>query len=134
MYFHVITDGGVGNLTAKQIDAQIAVLNKTFGGREGGFRTNFSFTLAGVTRTDNAAWFAPPRAGTSTMKQSLRQGGNDALNVYTSMAGVYLGWAYLPDILTKPGTGASGRHRASTGSPSRGPPRRSPASTTWARR
>jgi hypothetical protein len=105
VYFHVITDGKLGNLTAKQLDAQVAVLNKTFGGREGGFRTNFSFYLAGITRTDNAAWYAAGPGGTNenSMKLALRQGGNDALNVYTSSAGPYLGWAYLPDILTKPG-------------------------------
>ena len=104
-YIHVITDGGVGNLTAKQIDAQIAVLNKTFGGREGGYRTRFSFVLAGVTRTENTAWFwaAPGGVNENTMKQTLRQGGNNALNVYTTSGGGYLGWAYLPDILTKPG-------------------------------
>jgi hypothetical protein len=102
VYFHVITDGALGNLTASQLSDQVAVLNKTFGGREGGFRTNFSFYLAGVTRTDNATWFAG--SNESAMKKALRQGGNDALNVYTSTAGAYLGWAYLPDILTKPGT------------------------------
>ena len=102
VYFHVITDGGVGNLTARQLSDQVAVLNMTFGGREGGFRTNFSFYLAGVTRTENATWFAG--SNESAMKKALRQGGNDALNVYTSTAGAYLGWAYLPDILTKPGT------------------------------
>jgi hypothetical protein len=37
------------------------------------------------------------------MKATLRQGGTDALNVYSTTAGAYLGWAYLPDILTKPG-------------------------------
>jgi hypothetical protein len=37
------------------------------------------------------------------MKQTLRQGGTDALNLYSTSAGAYLGWAYLPDILTKPG-------------------------------
>ena len=105
VYFHVITDGRVGNLTARQLDAQVAVLNKTFGGREGGFRTNFSFYLAGVTRTDNAAWFgaAPGGVNEHSMKSTLRQGGNNALNVYTTSGGGYLGWAYLPDILTKPG-------------------------------
>ena len=104
-YIHVITDGGVGNLTAKQIADQIAVLDKTFGGREGGYRTQFDFVLAGVTRTDNAAWYwaAPGGVNENTMKQTLRQGGNDALNIYTTSGGGYLGWAYLPDILTKPG-------------------------------
>jgi hypothetical protein len=104
-YVHVITDGAVGNLTAKQINDQIAVLNETFGGREGGYRTRFSFVLAGVTRTSNTAWYwaAPGGVNENSMKQTLRQGGNDALNVYTTSGGGYLGWAYLPDILTKPG-------------------------------
>ena len=37
------------------------------------------------------------------MKQALHQGGNDTLNVYSTTAGPYLGWAYLPSIVTKPG-------------------------------
>ncbi len=105
VYFHVITDGALGNLTNRQLQDQVTVLNNTFGGGEGGFDTDFSFSLAGITRTNNAAWFAAGPGGTNekSMKKALRQGGNDALNVYTSTAGVYLGWAYLPDILTKPG-------------------------------
>jgi hypothetical protein len=105
VYFHVITDGAVGDLTSKQINDQVAVLNKTFGGKEGGARTGFSFKLVGVTRTDNAAWFAagPGGVAENSMKAALRQGGSDALNVYSTTAGAYLGWAYLPDIVTKPG-------------------------------
>jgi hypothetical protein len=105
VYFHVITDGAKGNLTARQINDQITVLNRTFAGREGGARTGFSFQLAGVTRTDNAAWFAAGPGGTDehSMKASLHDGGDNALNVYSSTAGPYLGWAYLPDIVTKPG-------------------------------
>jgi hypothetical protein len=37
------------------------------------------------------------------MTQTLRHGGPDALNVYSTRAGAYLGWAYLPEIVTKPG-------------------------------
>jgi hypothetical protein len=105
VYFHVITDGATGAVTAAQIDAQIDVLNKTYAGREGGFNTGFSFTLAGVTRTDNAAWFYGGIGGTNehSMKQTLHQGGTNALNWYSTTAGAYLGWAYLPDIVTKPG-------------------------------
>lgn len=98
VYFHVVTNGAIGNVTAAQISAQIAVLNNTFGGGEGGAETGFSFRLAGVTRTDNAAWFATSAGAEKEMKQTLRQGGNDALNVYSTSAGAYLGWAYLPSI------------------------------------
>jgi hypothetical protein len=75
------------------------VLNKTFGGREGGAVTGFSFTLAGVTRTNDAVWFASAGGGAEkAMKQALKQGGDNALNVYTTSGGAFLGWAYLPDI------------------------------------
>ena len=54
VYFHVITDGAAGNVSDKAIRDQIAVLNKTYGGREGGENTGFTFELAGITRSDNA--------------------------------------------------------------------------------
>ena len=98
VYFHVITDGATGNLTSTQISAQIGVLNNTFGGGEGGPDTGFSFTLAGVTRTDNASWFATSGGAEAAMKQALKQGGDNALNVYSTSGGGYLGWAYLPSI------------------------------------
>lgn len=105
VYFHVVTDGTIGALTNSQIAAQIRVLNTTFAGGEGGADTGFSFTLAGVTRTDNADWFYANPGGTNenTMKRTLHQGGTDALNLYSTTAGDYLGWAYLPSIVTKPG-------------------------------
>jgi hypothetical protein len=105
VYFHVITDGATGAVTDRQVAAQIDVLNKTFGGREGGTDTGFTFVLAGTDRTDDADWFNAGIGGTNekSMKAALHQGGSDALNVYSASAGAYLGWAYLPDILTKPG-------------------------------
>jgi hypothetical protein len=105
VYFHVVTDGSIGNLTASQVSAQIDVLNRTFAGGEGGAVTRFSFQLAGITRTDNAAWFytGPGGTGEHSMKQALHQGGTNALNLYSTTAGDFLGWAYLPDITTKPG-------------------------------
>ncbi len=105
VYVHVVTDGAVGSLTTKQINDQIRVLNLTFAGGEGGSDSGFSFRLAGVTRTDNAAWFyaGPNGVQENSMKQALRQGGPNALNFYSTTAGPYLGWAYLPDIVTKPG-------------------------------
>jgi hypothetical protein len=105
VYFHVVTDGATGALTSKQIAAQIDVLNNTFAGGEGGATSGFSFALAGVTRTDNADWFNAKPAGTHehSMKRALHQGGPNALNFYSTTAGAYLGWAYLPSILDKPG-------------------------------
>jgi hypothetical protein len=105
VYMHVVTDGAIGNLTNAQIADQIAVLNNTYAGGEGGARTGFSFQLAGVTRTDNPAWFYAGPGGTNehSMKAALHQGGDNALNFYSTTAGPYLGWAYLPDITTKPG-------------------------------
>jgi hypothetical protein len=103
VYFHVVTDGSIGNLTAAQIADQISVLNVTFGGGEGGARTGFTFELAGVTRTDNAKWFYSGSGGAEhDMKRTLRRGGANALNLYSTTAGAYLGWAYLPSILTSP--------------------------------
>jgi hypothetical protein len=108
-YFHVITDGDFGNVTNEQIAAQIKVLNDTFAGsdvdRATGLRTGFRFTLKAVTRTDNAAWFYAGPGGTNEhpMKRALHRGGPNALNWYSTTAGPYLGWAYLPDIVDKPG-------------------------------
>ena len=105
VYFHVVTDGAIGAVTDAQIKGQIAVLNNTYAAGEGGATTGFSFRLAGITRTDNALWFYanPGGTGEHSMKQALKQGGDDALNYYSTTAGDYLGWAYLPDITTKPG-------------------------------
>jgi hypothetical protein len=105
VYVHVITDGAIGNVTDAQIAAQIQVLNRTYAGAEGGAASGFSFQLAGVTRTDNADWFYAGPGGVEehSMKAALRTGGTNALNFYSTTAGDYLGWAYLPDISTKPG-------------------------------
>jgi hypothetical protein len=104
VYFHVVTDGAIGNVTRAQINAQMNVLNNTFAGGEGGTDTGFSFELKGVTRTDNAKWFyAGPGGAEKDMKKTLHRGGANALNYYSTTAGPYLGWAYLPGILTKPG-------------------------------
>jgi hypothetical protein len=103
VYFHVITDGSLGALSGADIRSQIRVLNVTFGGGEGGDDTGFAFALAGVTRTDSATWFYLNGKGAEAdMKQTLKQGGNNALNVYSNSGAGFLGWAYYPSIVDSP--------------------------------
>jgi hypothetical protein len=100
VWFHVVTDGETGNVTQAQIDEQMTVLNLAFAGFYGGAKSGFKFELAGVTRTDNADWFYGGIDGSSErpMKRELHRGGFETLNVYSTTAGAYLGWAYLPGL------------------------------------
>ena len=100
VWFHVVTDGAIGNVTQRQIDEQMTVLNLAFAGFYGGAKSGFRFELAGVTRTDNADWFYGGIDGSSErpMKRALHRGGFETLNVYSTTAGAYLGWAYLPGL------------------------------------
>jgi hypothetical protein len=103
VYVHVVSpDGVIGNVSDRIVRDQIRVLNATYAGFEGGYATGFSFTLAGITRTVNATWFYASFGNDERdMKQALHQGGDNALNMYLTTAGPYLGWAYLPDIVNK---------------------------------
>jgi hypothetical protein len=81
VYFHVIkqTNGDGGTVTGAQIAEQINVLNSSF-------EDVFKFTLAGNTQTKNDSHYAGG-IGTNEerqMKSSLRQGGANALNIYTN--------------------------------------------------
>ena len=100
VWFHVVSDGQTGNVTQKQIDAQMQVLNLAFAGFYGGAKSGFRFELAGVTRTNNAEWFNTGINGDTErpMKRALHRGGFETLNVYSTTAGPYLGWAYLPGL------------------------------------
>lgn len=56
------------------------MLNQDYAG------SGLTFTLAGTTRTVNSNWFntvGPDSSLQTTMKSQLRQGGVNALNVYT---------------------------------------------------
>jgi hypothetical protein len=99
VWFHVVHSSGTGNVSDAIVRTQVRVLNNTFGGGEGGDNTGFSFTLAGITRTDNATWYASTSFDAEVeMKRALKQGGDNTLNVYSTSGGAYLGWAYYPDI------------------------------------
>jgi hypothetical protein len=86
-----------GNLPMSRITAQMDVLNDSFSGRTGGARTGFRFELAGVTRTTNPGWFSLTGYGQDeAMKEALKVGGPETLNIYTAKLGAnLLGYAYL---------------------------------------
>lgn len=99
IYFHVITSGTTGNLTDRQLRDQVAQMNAAYSGSFGGAATGFSWTFAGVDRTNNPTWYASKSGGAEhAMKQALKVPGDNVLNVYTTSGGAYLGWAYLPEI------------------------------------
>ena len=101
VYFHVISpDGVIGNVTDAQIADQIKVMNLAYSGAYGGAKTGFSFTLAGITRTVNAAWFnaGPGSPDERDMKRALSTNAPVALNYYSTTAEAFLGWAYLPGL------------------------------------
>ena len=101
VYFHVVSpDGVTANVTQAQIDDQIKVMNFAFGAIYGGAKTGFSFELAGVTRTVNADWYnaGPGSPAEREMKKALTTNAPQALNYYSTTAGPYLGWAYLPGL------------------------------------
>jgi len=105
-YVHVVSlPDGTGNVSDRAIRDQIRVLDTTFGGFEGGYATGFDFELAGITRTVNADWYyASFGADERAMKRALRQGGDNALNMYLTTAGPYLGWAYYPSQVNHNGS------------------------------
>ena len=99
VWFHVITDGaGNGEVSDGTIRNQMRALNDSYLGRTGGAFTGFDFSLAGVDRTVNAAWYAmtPGSAAEAEAKAALRKGGSETLNIYTTEGGGYLGWATFP--------------------------------------
>jgi Pregnancy-associated plasma protein-A len=105
VYFHVVTDGATGAVSDDAVRVQIQVLNKDYAGQEGGYPTGFNFRLAAIDRTDNAVWFnaGPTTSGEREMKKTLHRGDASDLNIYSTTAGVYLGWSYFPsNYRTKP--------------------------------
>lgn len=93
VYWHTITNSsGQGALSTQQINSQISVLNNAYAS------TGWSFTLAGSNTTANNSWYTCT-GGTceSQMKNALRQGSADDLNIYANnMGGGLLGWATFP--------------------------------------
>jgi hypothetical protein len=105
--FHIITDNkGVGDFPDAWLDAEIEVLNRTYGGRDyAGHRvpdaanTGYTFYKASVDRTRSKAWFKMLPGSNAEYMAKLKLGINTAstLNVYTAGPGYgLLGWATFP--------------------------------------
>ena len=96
VYFHVINNGtGIanGDVPQSMIDSQMQVLNAAYAS------TGWQFTLASVDRTTNSSWYTaqPNTTAETQMKNALRQGTADDLNLYSNnMGGGLLGWATFP--------------------------------------
>lgn len=93
VYFHTITSGSQGAISAATIASQVRVLNAAYAA------SGFSFRLVSTDVTNNASWYGVSE-GTPTeraMKNALRKGGKTALNLYAANIGDgLLGWATFP--------------------------------------
>src|SRR4029079_13724660 len=99
VYFHVFTDGAIGNLSNQQIQKQMNVLNSEYAGFEGGVATGFSFKLAGVERINTPNWFYNLTYGSSVMreaKSATHVGDARTLNIWTTNGPGYFGFATFP--------------------------------------
>lgn len=107
VYFHVVNKGsGIenGDVPDKWLRDQISVLNAAYAGADpaavaSSANTPFRFTMAGVDRVTNEAWFNSGIGSEEEreMKTALHVDGANVLNFYVNNAGgVYLGWATFP--------------------------------------
>lgn len=111
VYFHVIQQNGTagvsgtGYVPTSWLDAQISVLNQAYAGNGpggSGANTPFRFVKAGTNYTVNSSWYGagPSTSAETSMKNALRQGTADDLNLYTNGGAGLLGWATFPSSYT----------------------------------
>jgi len=102
VWYHVIHDGNTGNLTNAQVQAQFDQTNKDFAGQEnpgsGAAQMDITFTLAGVTRTNNGLWFSDIDRYETQIKTELAVDNTRNFNQYFGnfRAGL-LGFCYFPN-------------------------------------
>jgi len=92
VYFHVVSSGSAGNISDSMIASQMNVLNSAYAG------WGYSFNLVSTDRTSNSTWYNGCYGSSeSAMKNALRQGSADDLNVYTcNPSNGILGYATFP--------------------------------------
>lgn len=90
--YNTSTSAASESVSTTQITNQINVLNAAYAS------TSFSFSLISVDNTVNSSWYTTTGGTSETaMKNALRQGGSNALNLYVNnMGGGLLGWATFP--------------------------------------
>jgi len=108
--FHIIYTNSGGNLTDAQLDAQIAVMNNNYAGKDyngnpvsGAANTGYTFFRNSVTRTlasgNKKSWFTmtPGTSAERNAKTALVTNPTGSLNFYTCKPGQnLLGWATFP--------------------------------------
>jgi hypothetical protein len=103
---HVIYSGSEGNVSDSQLDAQIAVLNNNYAGRDyngnpvaGAANTGYTFVRGTTDRTNSSKWFkmTPGSRAEQQAKNALVKNPTTSLNLYTCKPGQnLLGWATFP--------------------------------------
>jgi Pregnancy-associated plasma protein-A len=91
--FHILHNGTQGYLPARQLKAQVALLNRTYA------PASIQFTIADVDEHENDAWFThePGTDAEIEMKTELGKDTAGSLNVYTAEpGGGLLGYATFP--------------------------------------
>ena len=87
--FHVIhTNNNTGYVPESAVNEQVTVLNDAFN------QYGISFTLSSLDYTGNNNWFN--NDSENAYKSALAISPSTTLNIYTTTAGGYLGYAYLP--------------------------------------
>jgi hypothetical protein len=98
VYWHTITStSGQGALSSQAINSQINVLNDAYS------QYGWTFNLVSTDTTANNTWFTVGSGSTAEtqMKNALRKGTADDLNIYTAnLGGGLLGWATFPSSYT----------------------------------
>lgn len=99
VYFHVIRSGtsaSQGNLSSTAINNQMTVLRNAFA------PWGWNFNLVSTDYTTNSTWYNGCYGSSeTTMKNALRQGTADDLNIYTcNPSGGILGYATFPSSYT----------------------------------
>lgn len=101
---HVINKGpgaANGDVTNKQIQDQIIVLNQAYGAWYDGLATPFYFYLWSVDRTTNASWYNLNQdyPAEAEMKMALHKGDERVLNLYITNPTFSVGWSTIPSDL-----------------------------------